>query len=146
MGKCSFLILGTLATIAFQEVFTLQPGPCRKLVQSYPPTTIKGKMIHHSLYLDIFTKGEKKQNKPLNVCLHVDFQESFLKGYTVIGTDNKDFAVLYKCNYFDDSKSNVELINTYTRLKTPSKDTLTLISQAFKKNGLKENSELIFCQ
>ncbi|KAI8037949.1 hypothetical protein M5D96_009450 [Drosophila gunungcola] len=57
-----------------------------------------------------------------------------------------DFVVLYKCNYFKDSKSNVELINTYTRVKTPSKATLTGISEAYKKNGLNENRVLVMCQ
>lgn len=66
---------------------------------------IKGKMVHRSLYLDIFSK-RKTTVKPLSICLREIFPPTRLKNYTVIGTDNKNFVVLYKCEYNPISQSN----------------------------------------
>jgi len=66
---------------------------------------IKGKMVHRSLYLDIFSKRKTKV-KPLSICLREIFPPR-LKNYTVIGTDNKNFVVLYKCEYNSISQSNI---------------------------------------
>ncbi|XP_070852809.1 uncharacterized protein [Drosophila suzukii] len=143
MGMDSILLFGILATIVFSEIFASQPGPCRKLVQTYPETTVKGKMIHRSLYLDVFAT---RKSKPLNLCLHVNFPNSKQQNTTVIGTDNKEFLVLYRCNYFPTANSSSEYVNTYTRLKTPTAATLSKISEAYTKNGLQESQVLSLCQ
>lgn len=123
---------------------------------------IKGKMVHRSLYLDIFSK-RKTSVKPLSICLREIFPPTRLKNYTVIGTDNKNFVVLYKCEYNPISQSNTgkslyliciliydtstsESVNTYTKWKIPRAATLKRISQAYKKNGLQESKVLLLCQ
>ncbi|XP_037721599.1 uncharacterized protein LOC119554670 [Drosophila subpulchrella] len=145
MGMDSILLLGILATIVFSDIFASQPGPCRKLVQTYNATTIKGKMIHRSLYLDVFATRKSKA-KPLNLCIRVNFPNSKQQNSTVIGTDNKEFLVLYRCTYFPTANRSSEFVNTYTRLKTPSAATLSKISEAYKKNGLQESQVLALCQ
>nr|XP_016994436.1 uncharacterized protein LOC108055569 [Drosophila takahashii] len=102
-------------------------------------------MIHRSLYLDTF-ENRKAKAKPLSLCLHTNFPNALLENSTVIGTDNKEFLVLYQCHYFPVSKTNAEFVNTYTRLKTPNAATLAKISEAYKKNGLHERQVLKLCQ
>ncbi|KMY99591.1 uncharacterized protein LOC27207001 [Drosophila simulans] len=144
MEKYSILMC-IIATVVFSEVFASQPGPCRNLSQRYAPSKIKGKMVHRSLYLDIFSK-RKTTVKPLSICLREIFPPTRLKNYTVIGTDNKNFVVLYKCEYNPISQSNTESVNTYTKWKIPAAATLKRISQAYKKNGLQESKVLLLCQ
>ncbi|XP_043950922.1 uncharacterized protein LOC108034762 [Drosophila biarmipes] len=144
MGKNS-LLLGIWATLLLSEMFASQLGPCRKLVQTLPSTSIKGKLIHRSLYLDVFA-SRKTRAKPLNLCLREVFPNAKQKESTVIGTDNKEFLVLYRCTYFPTSNTSSEFVNTYTRLKTPSAGTISKISEAYKKNGLPEWQVLALCQ
>ncbi|XP_043649801.1 uncharacterized protein LOC122617846 [Drosophila teissieri] len=145
MEKKSFHLMCTLAIIVFPEIFASQPGPCRQLVQKYAPSKIKGKMIHRSLYLDIYSKRTTKV-KPLSLCLREIFPPATMQNYTVLDTDNTNFVVLYKCEYNPVSLSHIESVNTYTKLRTPKAATLKRISQAYKKNGLQESKVLYLCQ
>lgn len=65
-------------------------------------------MLHRSMYLDVFNekKEDQKENK-ISVCFSTIFPLLRMKDYTVIGTDNKDFVVYYKCNYFTVSKDHI---------------------------------------
>ncbi|XP_017040246.1 uncharacterized protein LOC108087417 [Drosophila ficusphila] len=144
MGKSSLLILGILALIAIREVANTKPGPCRKLKQQFPPTKMQGKMLLRSMYLNSFDTVSTFQ--PSNLCIRYDVAAPELKDYTVIGTDNKDYVVLYKCNYFNVSKTHIEFINAYTSVKTPSPAVLNGISLAYKKNGLDEKLIMTLCQ
>ncbi|KAH8270192.1 hypothetical protein KR018_005504 [Drosophila ironensis] len=101
-------------------------------------------MLHRSMYLDAFNDKMTKQN-PVSLCFASVFPLARMKDYTVIGTDNKDFVIYYKCNYFSVSKNHVEIVNVYTREKTPSAGVLTGITEAFKKNGLDEAKVMILC-
>nr|XP_016994435.2 uncharacterized protein LOC108055568 [Drosophila takahashii] len=145
----SFMILGILATIILPEVIANEKDICRKLVQTFPfPTTLEGKMIQRSFYMDPKHAVHYYQtlNSKLNICIPVSLAHFLLKEYSVIGTDNKDFVVLHKCYYDNESVAYKEYINTYTRQKFPSAETLAAIREVYKRNGLDESRMSVLCQ
>lgn len=75
-------------------------------------------MLHRSMFLDVFKEKKKEQNK-LSTCFPSQFPLLRMKEYTVIGTDNKDFVVYYKCNYFTVSKDHIGM-NSYLFLLSGS--------------------------
>ncbi|SPP76072.1 Hypothetical predicted protein [Drosophila guanche] len=101
-------------------------------------------MIHRSMYLDVF--GEQEANKPptpVNLCLAIAWPPK--NRNVILGTDHKQYVVIYICHYLKATKSHVELINTYTAEKKPSQETLVGISEAFTKNRVNETLQLMLC-
>ncbi|BFF96566.1 uncharacterized protein DMAD_05177 [Drosophila madeirensis] len=128
-------------------VYAPQPGSCRQLKHTIADSTYKGIMIHRSMYLDVF--GEQEANKPpspVNLCIAIALPPKNRKlQYVILGTDHKQYVVIYICHYLKATKSHEEMINTYTAEKKSSKETLVGISEAFTKNGVNETLQLMLC-
>ncbi|XP_022211275.1 uncharacterized protein LOC111066749 [Drosophila obscura] len=146
-SSLSFILLVILAMFASNGVYAPQPGPCRQLKHTVEYSSYKGTMVHRSMYLDVFAEQDaNKPPTPVNFCLAVAWPPKNVKlPYIILGTDHKQYVVIYICNYSKATKSHVELINTYTAEKKPSKEALAGISEALTKNGVNETLQLMLC-